>query len=205
MKSIAGLLYNITNSTLLWYWWYISMIVLSLYWYTLAIYLYFFIDFIALYYVSCFHAASSMPGIFIPAYILLCTFMMIHRHEHIYYIHLPMLSMLSSGTCFQLSIPFMAPMLLYFYMIHISLRPPALALVLSSIWEVYTFYSLGVCSTGAQCTLNKPGYILFIYLFSIIYDSLYKLYPSFYIKSGYFLSMFYLYSKNHQICTMNLS
>lgn len=83
-------------------------------------YIYFFIDFIALYYVSCFHAASSMPGIFIPAYTLLCTFMMIHRHEHIYSIHLPILSMLSSGTCFQLSIPFMAPMLLYFYMIHIA-------------------------------------------------------------------------------------
>ena len=60
------------------------------------------------------------PGIFIPAYILLCTFMMIHRHEHIYYIHLPMLSMLSSGTCFQLSIPFIASMLLYFYMIRIA-------------------------------------------------------------------------------------
>ena len=83
-------------------------------------YIYFFIDFIALYYVSCFHAASSMPGIFIPAYILLCTFMMIYRHEHIYYIHLPMLSMLSSGTCFQLSIPFIASMLLYFYMIRIA-------------------------------------------------------------------------------------
>ena len=45
---------------------------------------------------------------------------MIYRHEHIYSIHLPILSMLSSGTCFQLSIPFMAPMLLYFYMIHIA-------------------------------------------------------------------------------------
>nr|DAF83873.1 MAG TPA: hypothetical protein [Caudoviricetes sp.] len=38
----------------------------------------------------------------------------------------------------------------------------------------------------------------------LLYDSLYKLYPSFYIKAGYFLSLFYLYSKNHQICTMNL-
>nr|DAF83872.1 MAG TPA: hypothetical protein [Caudoviricetes sp.] len=53
--------------------------------------------------------------------------MMIHKHEHIYSIHLPMLS---SGTCFQLSIPFMAPMLLYFYMVHTSLQPPALAPVL---------------------------------------------------------------------------
>ena len=60
------------------------------------------------------------PGIFIPAYILLCTFMMIHRNEHIYSIHLSILSMLSSGTCFQLSIPFMATMLLYFYMIRIA-------------------------------------------------------------------------------------
>ena len=116
MKSIAGLLYNITSCTLLWYWWYISMIVLSLYWYILAIYLYFFIDFIALYYISSFHAASSMSW-----YLYTCLYtLMIHRHEHIYYIHLPMLSMLSSGTCFQLSIPFIASMLLYFYMIHIS-------------------------------------------------------------------------------------
>ena len=122
---------------------------------------------------------------------------MIHRHEHIYSIHLPMLSMLSSGTCFQLSIPFIASMLLYFYMIHISLQPPVLALVLSSIWEVYSFYSLGVCSTGAQCTWDTQRYILFIYLFSIIYDSLYKLYPSFYIKSGYFfISVLFIRQKS---------
>lgn len=74
--------------------------------------------YLALYTILC-------PGIYLLyllmcSYILLCTFMMIHRHEHIYSIHLPMLSMLSSGTCFQLSIPFMAPMLLYFYMIHIA-------------------------------------------------------------------------------------
>ena len=136
---------------------------------------------------------------------LLSIFMMIYKHEHIYSIYLPILSMLSSGTCFPPCLyVFYAPAPLYFYMIHISLQPPALAPVLSSIWEVYTFYSLGVCSTGAQCTWDTPRYILFIYLFSIIYDSLYKLYPSFYIKSGYFLSLFYLYSENHGICTMNL-
>ena len=44
--------------------------------------------------------------------------------------------MLSSGTCFLLSMPFMAPMLLYFYMIHISLQPPALTPVLS-IYKKY--------------------------------------------------------------------
>ena len=71
-------------------------------------YIYFFIDFIVLCYISGFHAASSM------------TRKIDTRHEHIYCIYLPILSMLSSGTCFQLSIPFMAPMLLYFYMIHIA-------------------------------------------------------------------------------------
>ena len=45
--------------------------------------------------------------------------------------------------------------------------------------------------------MRYTRYILFIYFFSIIYDLLYKLYPSFYIKSGYFLSLFYLYGKNH--------
>ena len=115
---IAGLLYNITSCTLLWYWWYISMIVLSLYWYTLAIYLYFFIDFIALYCISDFiYCLYSLVSIF---YVCLCTFIMIYKHEHIYSIHLPILSMLSSGTCFQLSIPFIASMLLYFYMIRIA-------------------------------------------------------------------------------------
>ena len=102
------------------------------------------------------------PGIFIPAYILLCTFMMIHRHEHIYSIHLPILSMLSSLHAF------IASMLLYFYMIHISLQPPVLALVLSSIWEVYSFYPLGVCSTGAQCTWDTQG-IYFLYTFLALY------------------------------------
>ena len=105
------------------------------------------------------------PGIFIPAYILLCTFMMIHRHEHIYSIHLPILSMLSSLHAF---IAFIASMLLYFYMIHISLQPPVLALVLSSIWEVYSFYPLGVCSTGAQCTWDTQG-IYFLYTFLALY------------------------------------
>ena len=137
-------------------------------------------------------------------YLYTCLYtLMIHRHEHIYSIHLPILSMLSSLHAFIAFIAFIASMLLYFYMIHISLQPPALAPVLSSIWEVYTFYSLGVCSTGAQCTWDTPMYILFIYLFSIIYDLLYKLYPSFYIKSGYFLSLFYLYGENHGICTTN--
>ena len=61
-------------------------------------------------------AASSMSW-----YLYTCLYtLMIHRHEHIYSIDLSILSMLSSGTCFQLSIPFMAPMLLYFYMIHIA-------------------------------------------------------------------------------------
>lgn len=48
-------------------------------------------------------------------YVCLCTFMMIHRHEHIYSIYLPILSMLSSGTCFLLSMPygFYAALLLY--------------------------------------------------------------------------------------------
>ena len=115
------------------------------------IYLYFFI-FIVLYYVSGFIYYLMLWYLsFIYAYVVLCTFMMIHRHEHIYFMHLPMLS---SGTCFQLSIPFMAPMLLYFYMIHISLQPPALALVLS-IYKKYIpficlFLSLGVYSTGAR-------------------------------------------------------
>ena len=103
------------------------------------------------------------PGIYLLC-MLLSTFMMIHRHEHIYSIYLPILSMLSSGTCFQLSIPFMAPMLLYFYMIHISLQPPALALVLS-IYKKYIpficlFLSLGVYSTGAR----YAWHILSIYL-----------------------------------------
>ena len=158
---MAGLLYNITSCTLLWYWWYISMIVLSLYWYILAIYLYFFIDFIALYYISSFHAASSMSW-----YLYTCLYtLMIHRHEHIYSIHLPIVSMLSSLHAF---IAFIASMLLYFYMIHISLQPPVLALVLSSIWEVYSFYPLGVCSTGAQCTWDTQG-IYFLYTFLALY------------------------------------
>ena len=91
------------------------------------------------------------PGIFIPAYILLCTFMMIHRHEHIYYIHLPMLSMLSSGTCFQLSIPFIASMLLYFYMIHIA-------------FVSWPGFSAFLCHTRMKAH-TRIYYIIFIYAF----------------------------------------
>ena len=91
------------------------------------------------------------PGIFIPAYILLCTFMMIHRHEHIYYIHLPMLSMLSSGTCFQLSIPFIASMLLYFYMIRIA-------------FVSWPGFSAFLCHTRMKAH-TRIYYIIFIYAF----------------------------------------
>lgn len=141
---IAGLLYNITSSTLLWYWWYISMIVIPLYWYILAIYLYFFIDFIALYYVSGFHAASSMSWYlsFMYAYIVLYAFKYLYDDTYArtyilyiftYLIYAFIWHLLSSLHAFMTS------MLLYFYMIHISLQPPVLAPVLSSIWEVYTF------------------------------------------------------------------
>lgn len=109
-------------------------------------YIYFFIDFIALYYVSGFHAASSMPW-----YLYICLYtLMIHRHEHIYSIYLPILSMLSSDTCFQLSMPFMAPMLLYFYMIHIAFvswpRCFPFATYACKHIHTYTIYSLYMLS-----------------------------------------------------------
>ena len=109
---------------------------------------------------------------FIYAYVILCTFMMIHSDEHIYFIHLPILSMLSSGA------------FLYF------LR---LQCCFTSIWYTYLCSLLG----WLWYFLVYTWYIPFIYLLGLFYDSLYKLYPSFYIKSGYFLSLFYLYSKNH--------
>ena len=69
-------------------------------------YIYFFIDFIALYYISSFHAASSMSW-----YLYTCLYtLMIHRHEHIYSIHLPILSMLLSLHTFYV---FYAALLLY--------------------------------------------------------------------------------------------
>ena len=111
------------------------------------------------------------PGIFIPAYILLCTFMMVHSHEHIYSIYLPILSMLSSGTCFRLFIPFMASMLPYFYMIHIAFVswPGSGAFqYIRSIYLLHIFYPLGVCSTGAQCTWDTQG-IYFLYTFLALY------------------------------------
>ena len=71
------------------------------------------------------HIMSLQPGAYllyllVQSYMLLSIFIMIYRHEHIYSIHLPILSMLLSGTCFQLFISFMASMLPYFYMIHIA-------------------------------------------------------------------------------------
>ena len=72
--------------------------------------------------LSCCFIYVLVSIFYVCLYSLICLsiFMMIHRHEHIYSIYLPILYMLSSGTCFLLSIPFMAPMLLYFYMIHIA-------------------------------------------------------------------------------------
>ena len=131
---------------------------------------------------------------------LLSTFMMIHRHEHIYYIHLPMLSMLSSGTCFQLSIPFIASMLLYFYMIHISLQPPALALVLS-IYKKYIpficlFLSLGVYSTGAR----YAWHILSIYLLGLFLWFIVQIISQLLYKVGiFFISVLFIQQKSSNL------
>ena len=93
------------------------------------------------------------PGIFIPAYILLCTFMMIHRHEHIYSIHLPILSMLSSLHAFIAFIAFIAFMLLYFYMIRIA-------------FVSWPGFSAFLCHT-------RIYYIVFIYMLSCPMMALY--------------------------------
>ena len=99
---------------------------------------------------------SLQPGIYLlyllmQSYMLLSTFMMIHRHEHIYSIHLPILSMLSSGTCFQLSIPFIASMLLYFYMIRIA-------------FVSWPGFSAFLCHTRMKGH-TRIYYIIFIYAF----------------------------------------
>ena len=132
---------------------------------------------------------------------LLSTFMMIHRHEHIYSIHL---SMLSSGTCFQLSMPLclLCCFTSIWYTYLCSLPRWLRCFPVYEKYIPFTFWESVALVLNAHEIHQR--YILFIYLFSIIYDLLYKLYPNFYIKSGYFLSLFYLYSKNHQICTMNL-
>lgn len=59
------------------------------------------------------------PGIYLLC-MLLSTFMMIYRQEHIYYIYIYL-----SYLCFHLALAFFSPclmssMLLYFYMIHIA-------------------------------------------------------------------------------------
>ena len=126
--------------------------------------------------------------------------MMIHSHEHIYSIYLPILYMLSSGTCFLLSMPFMASMLLYFYMIHISLQPPALAPMLSSIWEVYTFhmpfFSLGVYSTGAR----YAWHILSIYLLGIFLWFIVQIISQLLYKVGIFsISVLFIQQKSSNL------
>ena len=88
-------------------------------------YIYFFIDFIALYYVSCFHAASSMPWYlsFMYAYIVLYAFKYLYDDTYArtyilyiftYLIYAFIWHLLSSLHAFMTS------MLLYFYMIHIA-------------------------------------------------------------------------------------
>ena len=85
-------------------------------------------------------------------YLYTCLYtLMIHRHEHIYSIHLPILSMLSSGTCFQLSIPFIASMLLYFYMIRIA-------------FVSWPGFSAFLCHTRMKAH-TRIYYIIFIYAF----------------------------------------
>ena len=91
------------------------------------------------------------PGIFIPAYILLCTFMMIHSHEHIYSIYLPILSMLSSLHAFIAFIAFIASMLLYFYMIRIA-------------FVSWPGFSAFLCHTRMKAHTHIY-YIIFIYAF----------------------------------------
>lgn len=79
---------NDSNIFILIYPYYISILLYRLYSTILCIWLY---------------IMSLQPGVYLlyllmQSYMLLSTFMMIYRHEHIYSIHLSILSMLSSGT-----------------------------------------------------------------------------------------------------------
>ncbi len=106
-------------------------------------------------------------------YIYLCTFMMIYRHEHIYSMHLPMLS---SGTCFQLSIPFMAPMLLYFYMIYIAFVSWLKCFPLSHTHvSTYThiLYSLYICFHAPDGTIFLSHYTNYLIVFVLSRDIFY--------------------------------
>ena len=114
-------------------------------------YIYFFIDFIALYYVSCFHAASSMSWYlsFMYAYIVLYAFKYLYddtyARTYILYIFTYLIYAFFSPCLYD----FYAALLLYDT--HIFAASRAGSGAFQYMRSIY-LYPLGVCSTGAQCT-----------------------------------------------------